>query len=285
MVFLGSLYVRYQREFGPWWKVVWEVARHSSETGVECCGLNIAPPKRLFFEGRYNIISLNDWHVPFHDHRAIMSAFDFCRTIQPQVIVLHELHDFYAISKFDKNPARRQTMQDEIDLVNRYIAELRATCPDSRMILIESNHLDRLRRYLWRFAPALASLRTLEIPKLLELEANGIEYMECFIHQRFLWKHGDLVSKESGMTARRELAKEGMSGSSGHTHRLGKHYRRNRGGSYVWMEGGCLCDLNPEYIKGTADWQQGFTLVSFEGPTKKTFFATDLPIINYEVPL
>jgi hypothetical protein len=30
------------------------------------------------------------------------------------------------------------------------------------------------------------------------------------------------------------------------------------GRSLYWVESGCLCTLNPDFIKGVADWQQGF---------------------------
>jgi hypothetical protein len=274
------------RHFGPWFKAVTEVYRYAmGQARAAEVALETRDRDRILFEGRFNIVSLGDWHVPFHDAKSLKGAFDWCKKVQPDILVLHELHDFYAISRFDKNPNRQASLQDEIDIVTGYLTELRGLCPASRMILLESNHSDRLRRYLWSKAPALACLRVLEIEGLLELQKNSIEYMEYFIHQKFLFKHGDVVSKESGMTARRELAREGMSGVSGHTHRLGAHYRRNRGGEYVWLENGCICDLNPEYIKGTADWQQGFSLVSFESRTKKTFFATNVPLVNHEVTL
>jgi hypothetical protein len=39
---------------------------------------------------------------------------------------------------------------------------------------------------------------------------------------------------------------------------------RKRGGSYAWVESGCLCELEPEYVNGVANWQHGITLVTFE---------------------
>ncbi len=233
---------------------------------------------------RYDIVSLTDWHVPFHDPKAIEAAFGFVERIQPQVIVTHELHDFYALSRFDKDPGRIDSLQGEIDMVTGYLAQLRKLCPDSRILLLQSNHMARLKRYLWRNAPALSSLRSLQLPALLQLQENGVEFMNYFQHQGVLFKHGTIVRKESGMTARAELAKEGVAGVSGHTHRLGQVYKRLRGGAYTWIESGCLCQLDPEYIDGTADWQQGFSLVSFQSPTSKTYWATCVPLINYEVP-
>lgn len=127
-----------------------------------------------------------------------------------------------------------------------------------------------------------SDLNALKLEKLLELKEFGIEYMNDYSYEGFLFKHGDIIRKDSGMTARTELAKEGVSGCSGHTHRLGVHYKTLRGGHYVWIESGCLCKLNPEYIEGTADWQQGISMVSFK-PNSDHFIAQVYPIINYEI--
>ena len=239
----------------------------------------------MMAQGRFHIVSLTDWHVPYHDPQAIDAALGFVDNLQPQVLVIHELHDFYALSRFDKDPARIVGLQDEIDQVTRYLKVLRNTCPGARIILLKSNHLDRLKKYLWKNAPALASLRALQVEKLLELEKHRVEYMESFTHQGFLFKHGSIVRAGSGMTARAELTKEGISGASGHTHRLAQIYRRLRGGEFTWIESGCLCQLDPDYLEGTADWQQGFSLVSFAAADRKTYWATCIPIIDYEVPL
>ena len=235
------------------------------------------------FDDKFNIVSLTDWHVPFEDANAINAALGFCESVQPSIIILHELHDFYGLSKFDKDPARLDGLQEEIDQVSNYFDRIRKTCPGSRIILLKSNHLDRLRRYLWSHAQAFSSLRALEIPTLLGLDQFGIEYKDSFIYRNFLFKHGNLVSKEAGMTARRELAAEGLSGVSGHTHRLGQIYFKDRSGEYTWIESGCLCDLDPEYIDGVANWKHGLSIVSFR-KNHDTYFATPIPIIQGEVP-
>ena len=235
----------------------------------------------------YSIVTLCDWHVPYQDDRALNVAFEFCLTLQPAVIIVHEAHDFYSLSKFDKDPERKLMLQDEINEVGKRLFDLSRRCEDSRIILLKANHTDRLQKFLWSRAPELSKLDALRMEELLGLPDLGIEYKEFFIHKtpdprgNFLFKHGDLVRQHSGYTAKGELDKEGMSGMSGHTHRLGAHYSRKRGGFYVWVEAGCLCDLNPGYIKGTANWQHGIGVVSY----KETghFIAEPVPIIDYEL--
>ena len=51
-----------------------------------------------------------------------------------------------------------------------------------------------------------------------------------------------------------------MSGLTGHTHRLCKYIARKSGKKFFWIESGCLCDLNPEYMVNP-NWQQGICTV------------------------
>lgn len=229
-----------------------------------------------------DVVSLTDWHVPYHDTQAVNAALKFCEVIQPEIIVMHEVHDFYELSRFNKDPARKETLQDELDEAARYFRRLRKACPDSRLILLNSNHLDRLRRFLWTEGRPLASLRALQLEALLELEQHDIELRDNFSFKGVLFKHGDIVRKFSGYTAKGEFEKEGCAGVTGHTHRLGSFFTRKRGGSYAWVESGCLCDLEPEYIDGVADWQHGITLVTFERDGLQ-YYMQPIPIIKGQI--
>ena len=147
--------------------------------------------------------------------------------------------------------------------------------------MLESNHLARLKRYLWSQAPELHGLRALRLENLLQVDKTGLEFKEIFRFNNFLFKHGDIVRKHSGYTAKAEFDKEGVSGASGHTHRLGVYYTTKRSGKYVWLECGCLCTLRPEWIRGVPDWQHGLGLISFGDDGH--FEAKAVPIINYQI--
>ena len=234
----------------------------------------------VFKNTKDKVVTLSDWHVPFEDHVVVEIELQFCKHEQPPIIILHELHDFYEVSRFDKDPARKDDLQDEIDEVNVYLARLREYCPKTCFILLKSNHTERLRKYLWRKAPELNSLRSLKLEKLLELDKFKIEYKDSFTYKGVLFKHGDIVRKFSSYTARGEFEREGMSGVSGHTHRLGVYFTRMRGGSYVWIESGCGCKLSADYIEGIANWQNGFSIIAFDRK-KHHFYPTVVPIIDH----
>lgn len=61
------------------------------------------------------------------------------------------------------------------------------------------------------------------------------------------------------------------------SHRDAKYSVRNMLGQFVWLENGCCCDLKPEYIKGVANWSQGFSEVVLTGKSPRVTF---IPIIN-----
>lgn len=232
----------------------------------------------------FSVVKLSDWHVPFHDETALKLGFEFCKRVRPDVIVIDEASDFYQISRFDKDPERIKTanLQLELNIVKDYFKQLRKMCPNSRIILISSNHLDRLKKYLWRISPELHSLDALQIKNLLNLKEYNIEYREYFLYNNYLIKHGDLVRPQSCYTAAGEFNKEFMSGMSGHSHRGGVFYSSKRGGAYSWIESGCLCLLSPEYIPGVSNWQQGLGYIVFKGKTSR-FFANFIPIIDSEL--
>jgi hypothetical protein len=234
-------------------------------------------------EKRVYIVKLNDAHVPFHDRRAIRVALNFVRYLQPDIVLLDELIDFYTISKYSKDPKRRGTLQRDINTTKALLQKIREAVPNAKIYMLKSNHDARLQAYLRGSAPELESLDCLQFEELLELKKFGIKYVEFFMFRGVLFKHGGIVKKHSGETAKAEFEKENVSGGSGHTHRLGQFYRTQRGGKYTWIETGCLCRTHGvEYIEGTPNWQQGIGLGIFKqsGPH---FELKAVPIIGCEI--
>lgn len=223
------------------------------------------------------LVRLNDLHFPFEDTQVVNLQLKFCKLTQPDIIVIDEWHDFYPLSRFDKNPKHVEDLQMELDIVENYIGKLRKNCPKARIILLDSNHLDRLRKYLWGDARALHSLRALDIEQLLNLEKHRIEFKKNWTHHGVLFKHGTVVRKFSAYSGKGEFEKENVSGVSGHTHRLGLYFHTTRAGMRFWIESGCACRLDPEYIDGVPNWQNGFSTVTFIDGTP---FPQVLPIID-----
>lgn len=221
-----------------------------------------------------------DTHFPFADPRALEIVGQVVSLIKPNMIIhMGDLLDCYPLSRFDKNPNRLYTLQDEINMGRAHLAQMRMRAPSAKFIFLEGNHCDRLRRTMWNTEGPQAALmqltdvqEALTWPRLLGLEELGIEFFayDQQTKQRFLpkWllKHGTVVRQYSGYTARGEMEKYNCSGSSGHTHRLGVYFRRDYNGNHCWTETGCTCLLTPEYMDDP-NWQQGCVVVTFEPET------------------
>lgn len=212
------------------------------------------------------IVTISDLHVPFHNMKFINLFIEFVRDFQPDKIVLNgDIVDFYDLSNFDKNPKRVGVLQKELDIVNGILMLIRLACPNAEIIYVEGNHEDRLRKFLWK-NPSMSSLRDLKLERLLRFyDVGNIKLVEDFNVRGMRFTHGSLVRKNSSYSAKAEYDRYLQSGASGHTHRLGVYNRTIEGKTDEWIETGCGCLLNPEYIKGCPDWQNGFLITYIVG--------------------
>lgn len=109
-----------------------------------------------------------------------------------------------------------------------------------------------------------------------ELEINWHPGCGFLLRREFLVKHGTVVRSESGATAKAEYSLAGISGISGHTHRLAR-YRKAGYAQREWLEQGCLCRLDPDYVAGgLPNWTIGCAIGEFS--TKSPSF------VLHEVP-
>lgn len=212
------------------------------------------------------VVTVNDLHVPYHNKVMVQKIIEFLKVEQPdQIILKGDMVDFYDLSSFDKNPAREGKLQEELDILYRILSSMRRACPNSKIVYIMGNHEDRLRRYLWKNAKALNSLRALSFEGLLQLNRLRIQLVEdSYILNGFEFSHGEVVRTHSSYSAKAEYDRRNSSGCSGHTHRMGSFCKTTKNGTFGWWEDGCACELTPEYIKGTPDWQNGFSVIYFD---------------------
>lgn len=211
------------------------------------------------------VIIVNDLQMPFHDAPVVEAVERFWNDWKPDIEVYNgDIFDFYGISDHLKNPSRKATFQDEIDLAKTWLYNRRSANPDARPIFIEGNHEDRLRRFLWKWSPELSSLTVLTPEVLLGLNEFGFErlnYKSQLNLLGFLIEHGDIASGAGVYTSNVAAAmakRTASSGLCGHTHRLGQYHWRDSRGSHKYIENGCLCFLQLEYA-AFPNWQQGFT--------------------------
>lgn len=213
-----------------------------------------------------------DAHGRYVDRDVWPQILRFVKDYAPhRTVNLGDLIDAYPVSSFSKDPSRVGELQADIDdghALQRDVIE--AAPAEAEHDYIIGNHEQRIERFLWTRAPELASLRCLRLAELLKLKELSVKMHPrsgFLLRENFRCKHGDLVRKDAGASARAEFLSHGggMSGISGHVHRGGAHEITTRDGrDYVWQEAPCLSRLDPEYVDGHPNWQQGFVLGEFK---------------------
>ncbi len=244
--------------------------------------VGIAEPLNLnIMDEPVTVAIINDTHNPYQDDEAVALVEKLLVELQPEYLIYAgDMNDFYQLSSFDKDPKRATNMQADIDSTKAMFARHAEILPKTKKKLLVGTHEDRLRRFLWSRAPAMETLKALELEELYNLNALDIPLVPyeqgLLINGVFLVLHGDIASQDSSATAKNLSKKHGGSGMAGHCHRMGSYFKRDRFGVYGWWENGCLCKLDPDWIKNP-NWQQGFSLVHFKG---KRFWVEQVPIID-----
>jgi UDP-2,3-diacylglucosamine pyrophosphatase LpxH len=117
-------------------------------------------------------IVISDVHLPFSQPVATQMVVDFIRELKPDRIhLLGDVLDAQSVSRFDKDPVRKENLQDELDSVRDWLTELRDAAPRAKIIYSEGNHEFRIRKYLMSEAKALAGLRALSLEKLVSVHS------------------------------------------------------------------------------------------------------------------
>ena len=223
-------------------------------------------------------IVLSDLHLPFHDQKLLDCWLKRLRDIEwGGIDIIGDLIDCYTLSRFDRNPSRRDDLQLEIDRAHNLLVHIRRDCPNADIRYSEGNHEDRLRKMLWSKAPALAPLRNLTIPDLLGLKDLGIKWHAAGEPYKIgdLWySHGHLLRKQASQSAR--AASDEINGSImvGHCHREGWSPFTTLTGTHHAYECGHMSDPSQlDYVSGVFNWQAGWAEVTFlEGTHQVDFY-------------
>jgi predicted phosphodiesterase len=217
-------------------------------------------------EATERVAFVSDIHVPYHDPALVASALALIRDFKPhRVVQIGDLFDFHSISRWNAGLDRLDALQEEIDGGVAVLQEIRKAAPNAALDLTMGNHDERLRRYVKEKGRALASLDSLHFPSLIQAEKVGLTVHEgCgfLLRPDFLVRHGTMIRKGAGASAKAEALSAGVNGISGHTHRLGT-YRLTGYASLQWTEAGTLSRVDPPYVLGVPDHQQGMAVGHF----------------------
>ncbi len=208
-----------------------------------------------------------DVHAPYQCDRSIAIMLEILYDSQPDsVINLGDMVDCYTLSDFLRDPNRKESLQDEINIARGINLMVRQAAPNADIDQFEGNHEERLRRALWRAQQAQAVLfsltnmqREATWPKLLELEGLGIRWHPTGaireIGPNFFAHHGDVKGDP--------FAKFQVSGISGHIHKFQMRTSRTVKEQLEWFTCPTLGSLNPEY-DCHPQWQNGFWFITHD---------------------
>ena len=224
-----------------------------------------------------------DTHIPFESASTLAVVRKIIGLAKPSVLIhIGDLIDAWQISRWPKDPRRKDSFQADIHLGIEHLNDFAKAAPRAALYFFEGNHEERLRRAIWAMADQSRELAGLDVfekyvnwPTIL---ADGgmnkrWQFVACDnqpleIFPQVLTKHGTKLTSglgASGRTAFKEWISYGMSGMSGHTHRLGDFFHCDRNGSHRWFETGCTCGLSGKVSGSTSDrdWQQGCAVLTY----------------------
>lgn len=211
-----------------------------------------------------------------HDEQACAVVPVVAAAMQPDVVVL--LGDHLDLAEWSTRWPRpeelRGTSQVTLQAVHDWIAAIRAAAPGARIVYIEGNHEERVRRGMVEQGSPAQSIRAvgedveaLSVARLLALGSLGVEYVgpygTDFWLGRVRFAHGEKVRQKGGATAAAVLTDATTSTWYGHIHRLELAQRtiHDHTGARVITAAspGCLCRIDGAVpgVSARPDWQQG----------------------------
>jgi predicted phosphodiesterase len=239
--------------------------------------------------GLERILFVSDIHAPFHDRRAWALMLRSMGGFLPnRVIVGGDLADFYAVSKFSKDPARlRETnFAEEVAAANTLLDDL-AELGAEHYHFIAGNHEARFDAYLRDKAPELVGLAGLTTPQLFRLRTRGWSWTPYLHDMRIGKMNFTHCLRAAGPTAHIK-ARDKYQGNVviGHTHHMGIDFLGNvKGEVHVGAVFGHMADL--KYVDYThrleaMQWTKGFG-IGYHDLRRGHVFLVPCPIVSGRV--
>lgn len=227
------------------------------------------------------ICLVSDIQWPYHDRKAVKAVIQYIHDTTPdEVVLIGDCLDFPQPARWSKDTRSEfegSIFQDVKGFQEKVLAVLRDGY-DGPIGMHEGNHDLRPRAYLEKYSPALAGTHAFDIEVLCDFDQFDITLLPTFydIAPGWVSTHGHLggisLNRIAGNTAMGAARKFNKSVVMGHTHRLGiisetRGYGGKVTSQLTGMEVGNLMDMTlAHYLKGgTANWQQGFGLLTVDG--------------------
>lgn len=203
--------------------------------------------------------------IPFHDQQAMDLFVIVAGKHQPEKIqILGDFLDLPSQSRWAQEASFAQTTQQALDDGHAWLAQLRAACPFTDIILIEGNHDKRMQNFVETNALAAFGLRraglpeswpVMSIPYLLRLDELNIRYVDAYPAATD-WDndttrniHGTRANSKGSTTAQYIHELPHLNTWAGHTHRAEITHHQVMGARGEAIQSysanpGCLCRVD-----------------------------------------
>jgi predicted phosphodiesterase len=220
--------------------------------------------------GHKRILGLFDIHAPYHSITAITAALDYAKKEKPDAVLIGgDLFDFHGLSKFIKDP-RKKNFAEELNVGVELIQAIQRTIKAPIYFKL-GNHDERYQHYLWMKMGELHGVEDFELKTILGRRVSDM----TIIDEKRVIRAGDLnvvhghefaSSIISPVNIARGLYLRAKASSiCGHHHRSSEHTEQDINGKIVttWSVG-CLSELHPQYMPINS-WNHGFVLIDLHG--------------------
>lgn len=214
------------------------------------------------------IAYFGDIHAPYHDQLAIDLTAKIIEKFAPdQVICGGDLVDFYAVSRFDRDPKRVLQLQNELDTGFAISKQLTAAAPKAKWFYLDANHEQRWIAYLHK-NQEISGLRALDIHSLMRMDELGWQYggteRRYTPNANLVFIHGTRYNKYAGYAVKAELTDRLFQQSvvQGHNHKIASYSARGPLSKVEGYEVGCLCALDGMDYTVNPNWNQGLMLIT-----------------------
>lgn len=247
-------------------------------------------------EASKTAVILPDVQLPFADEKAIDVALRILTSVKPdKVILLGDLLDLSAWSKYEQRPEYATQTQEAIIQAHILLATIRKLAPQAEIIVMAGNHEARMEKALLRNAQAAYGLKradqpegwpVMSVPYLCAFDTLDVKYVDGYpasrywINERLQVRHGN-IARPGGKTAVAVSNDERVSTIFGHIHRIESQFKTvnvyggaRTNASYAI---GALCrldghvpstksgfNLDGQPVENWENWQAGFAVVNYQ---------------------
>ncbi len=204
---------------------------------------------------------LPDTHAPFENKRACNAVCEFAETYKPDHLLhIGDVGDYQSVSYWLKNKRKDlegKKLKNDLDAAAGLLKLFGSIAPNATKTVLLGNHDHWVYDYINEH-PELEGLFSVE-RSYLEAGWKTIPWNELHKIGKLYTTHGLYTNKYHANSTVHALS---ASVIYGHTHDHQVYPESFMDGEKMAMSIGCLCDMNPEYLKNRPKkWMNGFATV------------------------